>query len=197
MAAPLAENHAAPPSVGAAAAGTAIFLWAALAVAVLALAGSLWLSMGLGLRACPLCFYQRTFVMSVVAVLGIGALTGPRYRGVLSLLALPLALAGLGVALGHVHLEASGALECPAGLLGLGSAPQQSLAALLVLLVLVNLDLIRGTGDATPRGLPLTAGVLLGAFLAWASMASVPPPPPPPTKAYESPLDICRPPFRP
>jgi len=45
--------------------------------AALALIGSLWLSVGMGLKACPLCLYQRTFVMGVVAVLGIGVMTGP------------------------------------------------------------------------------------------------------------------------
>ena len=50
-------------------------VWPSLLVALLALAGSLWLSIGLKLKACPLCFYQRTFVMGVVAVLGIGILT--------------------------------------------------------------------------------------------------------------------------
>src|ERR1700736_6488930 len=73
-------------------------VWPALLVALLALAGSLWLSIGMKLKACPLCFYQRTFVMGVVAVLGIGLLTGQRYRAVLNLLALPMAVAGFGVA---------------------------------------------------------------------------------------------------
>src|SRR5258708_33498049 len=67
-----------------------------LLVALVALAGSLWLSVGMGLKACPLCFYQRTFVMGVVAVLGIGILTGERHRAVLNLLALPSAVAGVG-----------------------------------------------------------------------------------------------------
>src|SRR5262249_42769858 len=52
------------------------WVWAAFGVAVLALVGSLALSLGLGLRACPLCFYQRTFVMGVMAVLGMGLLMG-------------------------------------------------------------------------------------------------------------------------
>jgi disulfide bond formation protein DsbB len=80
-------------------------VWPSLLVALVALAGSLWLSVGMGLKACPLCFYQRTFVMGVVAVLGIGLLTGQRHRGVLNLLALPLAVAGFGVAAFHVFLE--------------------------------------------------------------------------------------------
>src|SRR5437016_14567561 len=90
----------------------------ALIAALIALAGSLWLSVGMGLKACPLCFYQRTLVMGVVAVLGIGVLTGQRHRGVLNLLALPLAVAGFGVAAFHVFLELTGKLECPAGVMG-------------------------------------------------------------------------------
>src|SRR5438105_3179089 len=78
----------------------AVFL--PLLVAVFALAGSLWLSVGMGLKACPLCFYQRTFIMGVVAVLGVGMLTGERHRAVLNLLALPSVVAGFGVAAFHV-----------------------------------------------------------------------------------------------
>src|SRR3979411_506515 len=91
-------------------------LWIALLVSVLAVIGSLALSLGLGLRACPLCFYQRTFAMRVAAVLAMGLLMRLRRTGGLSLLALPLALGGLGVALFHVSLEWNGTLECPKGL---------------------------------------------------------------------------------
>src|SRR5439155_10931971 len=85
-------------------------VWPSLLVALIALAGSLWLSIGMKLKACPLCFYQRTFVMGVVAVLGIGVLTGQRHRAVLNLLSLPLAIAGLGVAFFHEYLELAGKL---------------------------------------------------------------------------------------
>src|SRR5262245_9773959 len=119
-------------------------VWPPLVVALGALGGSLWLSVGMSLKACPLCFYQRSFVMGVVAVLGVGLLTGKRHWGVLNLLALPLAVAGFGVALFHEYLELTGKLECPGGVLGIGSAPQQSLAALTVLLALVVLGVVRG-----------------------------------------------------
>jgi disulfide bond formation protein DsbB len=48
--------------------------WAivALAFSLVGTAGSLSLSLGLGLKACPLCFYQRTFMMSTFAVLALG-----------------------------------------------------------------------------------------------------------------------------
>src|SRR5262249_29122750 len=116
---------------------------APLLVALVALAGSLWLSIGMKLKACPFCFYQRTFVMSVVAVLGVGLLTGRRQLGVLNFLALPLVVGALGVAVFHVYLERTGKLECPAGVMGIGTAPQQSLAVLIVLLVLVGVGVAR------------------------------------------------------
>jgi disulfide bond formation protein DsbB len=81
--------------------------WAALAASAAGLAGSLSLSWGLALKACPLCFYQRAFVMGLVAVLGTGLLVRAARPERLSLLALPLAVAGLGVALFHVGLEAA------------------------------------------------------------------------------------------
>ena len=154
------------------------------------------MSVGMGLKACPLCFYQRTFVMGVVAVLGIGLLTGQRHRGVLNLLALPLAVAGFGVAVFHVYLELTGKLECPAGVLGIGTAPQQSLAALTVLLILMVVAVVRSgqVGDFYP--LAALAAIVLGALLTWGSLASSPPMPPAPAKPYETPLDMCRPPFR-
>jgi hypothetical protein len=167
-------------------------------VALIALVGSLWLSIGMSLKACPLCFYQRTFVMGVVAVLGIGLLTGERHRSVLNLLALPLVVAGLGVAVFHETLERGGKLECPAGVLGIGTAPQQSLAVLAVLLLVVvaGIVLSRKAGESP---WPVAAGsVVVGLLLAWGSVASAPPMPPTPTKAYDpekQPLDMCRPPF--
>lgn len=171
------------------------FAWAALVVAVSALAGSLALSLGLGLKACPLCFYQRTFAMSLVAVLGMGLSARAARPGRLALLALPLAVAGLGVALLHVSLEVRGKLECPAGVAGLGTAPQQSLAVFVVLTGLLTAGAVRG---ADVRSLAALAGALvLGVLLAIASCIANPPAPPPPARAYPSPPDVCRPPFQP
>jgi Disulfide bond formation protein DsbB len=166
-----------------------------LIIALVTLAGSIWLSVGMGLKACPLCFYQRTFVMGVVGVLAVGLLTGPRHHAVLNILALPMAVGGVGVALFHVYLELTGKLECPAGMLGIGTAPQQSLAALTVLLGVIVVGVVRGR-DAEDRTMPaLAAAILIGLLLSWASVASAPPMPPVPKKAYETPLDVCRPPF--
>jgi disulfide bond formation protein DsbB len=173
-------------------------LYAALGVALAALAGSLLLSLAMGLKACPLCFYQRTFVMGLVAVLGMGLVAGIGRAGQLSLLALPLATAGLGVALFHVSLEARGKLECPGGLFGLGTSPQQSLAAYLVLFVLLLTDVLRAPklADGVSWSALVTA-VVLGALLAVASCVANPPPPAPPKEPYAKPPDVCRPPFRP
>jgi disulfide bond formation protein DsbB len=163
--------------------------WAALIAALAALAGSLFLSMGMGLRACPLCFYQRTFVMSVVAVLGMGLATGTA-PSTLGLLSLPMAVAGLGVAGFHVSLELTGTLECPGGVLGLGSAPQQSLAMFVVLGACLLVVAVR-----TAMPWSIGAATVVGVVLAAASCTSNPPMPPMPTAPYAGPPDICRPPF--
>jgi hypothetical protein len=155
------------------------------------------LNIGMQLKACPFCFYQRTFVMGVVAVLGIGLLTGPRHRAVLNLLALPLAVGGFAVAVFHVYLELTGKLECPAGVFGIGTAPQQSLAVLTVLLVLVAVGAIRARTYGGPHPVAAGAAVVLGLLLAWGAVASSPPMPPAPTRAYTAAPDICRPPFHP
>jgi disulfide bond formation protein DsbB len=141
----------------------------ALAAAVVTLAGSLYLSMGMGLNACPLCFYQRTFIMAVVSVLGVGTvLRLPLAPGTLSLLSLPLAVAGLGVAFAHSNLVWTDVLACPKGLFRLGAAPYQSLAAYLgVTALLLPGALRRGlaAAAAVPRVMGLAAlGLALTAF---------------------------------
>jgi disulfide bond formation protein DsbB len=173
------------------------WLWAALVVSVVGLAGSLGLSWWLDLKACPLCFYQRAFMMGLVAVLGMGLLAGPAPPSRLGLLALPLAVAGLGVALFHVWLEIAGILECPQGLLGWGTAPKQSLATFLALFVLLVVAVLRG-GPASLGTLgPLGGAVLLGGLLAAASCTSNPPIQRPSPEAYKKPPDVCRPPAAP
>jgi len=197
MSASTTPDHELSDAPASARAVPATLIWAPLLVSLVALAGSLWLSIGMKLKACPLCFYQRTFVMGVVTVLGIGLLTGQRHRAVLNLLALPLAVAGFGVAVFHEYLELTGKLECPAGVMGIGTAPQQSLAVLIVLLALVAVGVVQ-SGKVGETHLPaMGAAVVLGLLLAWGAVASSPPMPPAPTQAYTTPLDICRPPFRP
>jgi hypothetical protein len=135
--------------------------------------------------------------MSVLGVLGIGVLTGSEHRNVLNLLALPMAVAGFGVAVFHVFLEITGKLECPLGVMGIGTAPQQSLAVFLLLLVLVIVAVVRAGTLAEPRLMASVAAVVLGVLFAAGAIVSSPPMPGRPTKAYETPLEICRPPYRP
>jgi hypothetical protein len=119
--------------------------------------------------------------------------TGSDGRAVGLRLAWVACVAGLGVAVFHVGLEVSGALECPAGLLGLGSAPQQSLVFFVVLAALL-------AGRVFGRGANAGAGLvaaLLGLVIGAASLVANPPLPPAPTKPYGEPPVVCRPPFRP
>src|SRR3954466_5440142 len=82
--------------------------WLALLVSLVALNGSLFLSMAMGLRACALCLFQQTFIMAVVSILTVGLLAGVFRAGTLSLLALPLALGGTIIAGLQVILEQIG-----------------------------------------------------------------------------------------
>ena len=176
------------------------FLWISLVLAIVAVAGSLWLSLGMQLKACPLCFYQRSFAMSVLAVLLIGLWTGIRPSATLGLMALPLATIGFCVACFHVYLEVAGKLECPKGIFGLGTAPTQSACILGLLFISILASVFERTQDAAvDRGqvfVKALFGILLGASLAYASWKSVPPPAPAPTKPYDQPPEICRPPFK-
>jgi len=171
-------------------------VWTVFLLACIAVAGSLYLSLGMKLKACPLCFYQRSFAMGTAAVLLIGMLAGRSHRGVLLPLVVPMVIGGLGVAIFHVCLEFGGKLECPSGVWGLGSAPMQSLAIYIVLTLAVAEGIQQSRRLGERVGLISLLGVVLGVLLAWGSIASVPPMPPTPTKAYDSPPDICRPPYR-
>lgn len=175
----------------------AINLWtcAALAAALISVAGSLVLSIGMDLKACPLCLYQRTFVMGTAAVLGLGMLAGARAGSVAALLALPLAVGGLAVCGFHEYLEQAGRLECPAGLLGWGTAPQQALAAQ-ALLVGVLLGAVIGTGQHA-NVWSVVGALAFGALMAWGAIASAPPMQAAPNEPYPQRLDVCRPPYRP
>jgi disulfide bond formation protein DsbB len=169
--------------------------WAALLVTVLTVAGSVALSLVEKKKACALCFYERTFALSLVAVLAVGLLTRPLRGPSLAVLALPLALGGLGVAAFHVNLEINGTLECPPGLYGVLSAPKQSLAAFALLTVLLVVEVVRGL-KLRAVGVPaLVLALALSGGLVWASV-SANPPPPKPTKAYENAVpDTCRVPY--
>jgi disulfide bond formation protein DsbB len=173
--------------------------WAALGLALVGTAGSLYLSLGMGLKACPLCFYQRSSVMAALAVLALGRVVEPARPGLLCLVALPLAAGGLGVAAFHEWLVVTGALECPQALLGWGTAPAQSLAVHALLTLACAAGSRAGRGESPRQGAPAVLGALaLGLALAGGSIASAPPLPPSPSKPYDlqsQPLDMCRPPF--
>lgn len=165
----------------------------ALAVALVGAAGSLLLSIGMGLTACPLCFYQRTFVLAVVGVLLTAFVSGVGRSALPALLALPAALGGLGVVGFHVWLELSGRLECPGGVLGIGTAPQQSLALFLLLVALLT-----GSACVGRRGGESAACVTafaLGGLFAVGAISSAPPLPEAPDEPYTTELTTCRPPY--
>ena len=168
--------------------------WLGLLVGCLGTAGSLYLSLGMDLQPCPLCYYQRSFVMGTTAVLMLGLLSGTRRLVSVAGLALPLAIAGAGVAGFHVYLEATGKLECPKGIMDIGSAPQQSLAALgsfALILLLATFPSLQPSGGV----LGVFLGLIFGAGIAYGCIVSVPPPPKR-TAPYESPeIKTCRPPY--
>src|SRR5688572_30276893 len=148
--------------------------WLALLVSAAVVGGSLYLSLGLGLIACPLCFYQRTFAIAVLCVLAVGILGGVRPAWRLSLLALAPAFAGLGMAGWHYSRVALGEMVCPDGAFGIGSAPLQSLAAFGVLTLLLCCDVAVGCrstpGVCTQTSLGGIAAAVLGLGLAFASL---------------------------
>jgi disulfide bond formation protein DsbB len=73
-------------------------------VALVATAGSLYFSLGLGLVPCELCWYQRILMYPLVVVLGVASLDE---RATVYRTALPLSLVGLGIAGYHTILQIS------------------------------------------------------------------------------------------
>lgn len=161
-------------------------VWVAAALAIGAVAGSLYLSIGMALRACPLCQHQRSFAMGAAAVLVVGALSRELRSGMISLLALPMAIAGVALAAMLVYYESQRAIECPLGVFGLGTAPQQGLVLLGSLALVLNFDLL-----LSGRTLGMMSASLLGAALAYGSVAGTPVSPAP---DYAKPIDAdgCR-----
>lgn len=161
-----------------------------LLIALVGAAASLWLSLGMGLKACPLCFYQRSFVIAAAGALlfGLGAKSGSE-RGLALAIATFSAVAGLGVAAFHVSLEMRNILECPKGFFGFGTVPPQSLALFVILF---------GALAAGSRGIYLKRfllAVVLGAVAAFGCIASAPPIAAAPKAPYTDPILICRPPY--
>jgi disulfide bond formation protein DsbB len=110
-------------------------------VAVVATAGSLSFSLGLGLVPCRLCWYQRILMYPLVVVGGVAALEG---RAAVWKTVLPLSVGGVGIAAYHVFLQvtpsAGGSCEIGGGctaiqypmLGGLLTIPRLSLVAFLL-----------------------------------------------------------------
>jgi len=159
-------------------------IWVALLVAAAAATGSLWLTLSMGLKACPLCVYQRSLILAALAILALGMALRGLDSSALGVLALVPAAAGFGVGLFHNYLEQTKVLECPNGIAGYGTAPQQALAAEAVLLLPLLLASVR-------RVIPTIAALLLGGGIVAALILSGPPlPKPTPPK---EPFDMCRP----
>ena len=170
--------------------------WTGLVVAAVGTAGSLWLSLGMGLEACALCFYQRAFMMAALGALAVGLLAGAGRTGVAAALALPAAAAGAAVAGSHVYLERIGRLECPLGVFGWGSAPEQSLGAFLPLTLMLLFDAVRGGRAAALRFAAAPAALVLGGLFAYGCIRGVPPPKLPTAPYPDYPPKVCRPPYR-
>ncbi len=175
------------------------WLIGACVISVFGMIGSVYLSIGLGLKACPLCFYQRSFVMAALAVLVLGRYLERSRPGLICLLTVPIAWAGLGVAAFHEYLVLANVLECPKALLGIGTAPAQSLAMFIGLTFAVTYGAWCGRQESPRQGAcTLFTAVLFGSVLAGACAKSAPPLPPVPAAAYDAvkqPLDTCRRPF--
>jgi hypothetical protein len=133
--------------------------------------------------------------MGVAAIMAVGLLAKVRTPGLLSILSLPLALAGLVVAFFHVNLERTNVLECPAGIFGWGTGPGQSLALYLVLAVVLCVDLA-GSKALQISLLPTAGAVVFGVLMAIGCLNSNPPiqKPPGPYPADKA-IDTCRQPY--
>ncbi len=187
----VAESNAGAAS-GAARSPAARWALTAFLLSAVTVAGSLYLSMAMELRACPLCYYQRTFAMGAFAVLLMGFLAARSRPGLLCLFALPLVVGGLGVAGVHEFMVVTGKMECPLGIFDLGTAPAQSLVAFTALTLTAAMGVASGRNDYSANAvLAGWVGVLLGAVLAWACLRSAAPAPGPPPAEGE-PLRTCR-----
>jgi Disulfide bond formation protein DsbB len=157
----------------------------ALAAAVIGVIGSLYLSLGMELKACPLCFYQRAFIMASAAILGFGLFMRDVPRAALAPLALGPAVAGACVAVWHVYKVHDGTLECPTGASHFLLVPVESLIIYVILVALLVVDVVH-------QARYITFGIgalLLGYVLASTSIKATPPAPTAPAPA---PLDGCR-----
>ena len=171
----------------------------AFGVAMMGSVGSVYLSIGLGLKACPLCFYQRSFMMAAAVSLLMSFWLDGVHSTRSCRVALPFAWAGLVVAAFHEYLVLNSKLECPPALFGWGDGPAQSLAVFCVLTAVCVAGAIANRRNSAKQGIPsILVAILVGVGVAGACIASAPPLPPKPIQPYDSskqPFDMCRPPF--
>jgi hypothetical protein len=170
--------------------------WVALLFALIGVAGTLYLSIGqqltfgMDLVACPLCFYQRTFILSLAAALFVGLLAGPRRSGYLSLITLPLTVAGLAIAAYHVYLEYDGRLKCPDGALlnlyeqfkgqddlykqfrDMLTPPKESLVIFVLIFLVQGIDVLRSSNRGGYGFGPMLAAIIVGGLLAAGAWAT-------------------------
>jgi disulfide bond formation protein DsbB len=147
-----------------------------------AVAGSLYLSLEMNLKACTLCFYQRAFACGLVGVLCTGVLVFRDQGAKLCLVALPLAIGGLGVAgfhawLGLTEWPRAGEnwyLACPAGIEGYGTAPQQSLAAFAAIAAVLLFGALGEVSASGRNGFALVLAIALGIGAAAGSLLANP-----------------------
>lgn len=82
-------------------------------VAAVATAGSLYLSLGMGLIPCELCWYQRILMYPLVVVFGVAVVEG---RSAVYRTVLPLSILGASIAAYHSWLQIAGSgLQCGVG----------------------------------------------------------------------------------
>jgi disulfide bond formation protein DsbB len=169
-------------------ADSSVAVWAAMLSALVASLGSLWLTIGMDLEAGPLCLCQRTCVLVAVGILAVGLLMRDQIAGRVGAMAMPIAVAALGIGGIQVFLEYTGKLECPKGIMDVGSAPQQAVVAEAILLLFLLLS-------ARTRAAAAFTSIVMGAVVAWLLFATSPKLEVP-TKAYNpGKLTKCRVPF--
>ncbi len=164
-----------------------LWLRGALFVSAGGVVGSLYLSLEMELKACPLCLYQRAFIMATAAILGFGLFMRGVPSAALTPLALASATAGACVAAFHLYLDVTEILECPAGVTGRITAPGESFIMYLLVLTLLLGDLFSQRTYVT-HGL---GAMLVGFVFAVTSIRATPPPATPPGP-YTTELDGCR-----
>ena len=167
---------------------------AALIAAGASVAGSLYLTLGLGLIACPLCFYQRTFAFAVLGVLILGVFSHARATGYVNVMALLPTIAGGVVAAFHTYLDMSGKLVCPKGIFEIGTTAQQSLASFVLIAICLFPDLVRDVRTKRVSIATVAASVILGGAFAYGCIVTSPAPTMPPVE--KRPL-MCHPPVSP